>query len=729
MKKNKPVGIYYGQAVFITTLLLLTTFTAIGTIDDSIAHESTITQLYTFDVPSINQVTINEEIFDQIQISNAPSCGQPGEPLLPALGISLLLPQGMEITKIDVVPGQRMFLGSGFRIEPVREPRKISEPPVDNSILIDDIIYSSSDLFPESLFTEVGVYSFRGYEILIALLNPVQYIPASGDLFYFTDMTVRVRLRDSGEIHPLYRGLEQDARNVGEKVDNPEVLETYEGTIPLSSSNYDLLILTTGDFQDDFLPLKNFHDANGITTEIKILEEIPLHLDDPSTEDIRGFITQEYLTNGLEYVLIGGDDDIVPAKGLWVQSWNGGDQTVMPSDLYYSCLDGPFDGNGNDLWGEPEDGLDGGDVDLIAEVYIGRACIGSSTEVNRFVSKTLEYIDSGGYADGAALMVGEHLWSDPDTWGGDYMDELIDGSSAHGYTTVGLPSSVYDIDTLYDRDWPGHSWPKSEVITRINNGARLINHLGHSSYDYNMKLDNSDVSSLNNEDPIFVYSQGCMAGGFDNGDCIAEYFTVKTDDAAFAVIMNARYGWGVVGSTDGPSQRFHREFLDAIYSEGIPELGKANQDSREDNLYRIGHSCMRWCYYQLNLFGDPTLTFISDANTPPETPIKPSGNLQGKINVDILFTSSASDVDGDDLYYKWSWGDGTYSDWLGPYSSGEDVTASHNWSKRGSYDIKVKVRDEHRDESDWSEPLSISIKGFSFLQWLLDLIQAIFNLF
>ena len=140
MKKNKPVSIYYGQTVFITTLLLLTTFTAIGTIDDSIAHESTITQLYTFDVPSINQVTINEEIFDQIQISNAPSCGQPGEPLLPALGISLLLPQGMEITKIDVVPGQRMFLGSGFRIEPVREPRKISEPQVDNSILIDDII-------------------------------------------------------------------------------------------------------------------------------------------------------------------------------------------------------------------------------------------------------------------------------------------------------------------------------------------------------------------------------------------------------------------------------------------------------------------------------------------------------------------------------------------------------------------------------------------------------------
>jgi len=192
--------------------------------------------------------------------------------------------------------------------------------------------------------------------------------------------------------------------------------------------------------------------------------------------------------------------------------------------------------------------------------------------------KTISYINSGGYSDGNVLMVGEFLWDDPDTWGGDYMDEMINGSNAH-YTTVGIPSSEYTIDTLYDRDWPGHNWPKSEIISRINTGARIINHLGHSGYSYNMKMGNSDVSFLSNSDPCFVYSQGCMAGGFDNDDCIAEYFTVKTDKAAFAVIMNARYGWGVKGSTDGPSQHFHRQFWDAILGESIPEIGKANHDS------------------------------------------------------------------------------------------------------------------------------------------------------
>jgi hypothetical protein len=38
-------------------------------------------------------------------------------------------------------------------------------------------------------------------------------------------------------------------------------------------------------------------------------------------------------------------------------------------------------------------------------------------------------------------------------------------------------------------------------------------------------------------------------------------------------------------------------------------LACANQDSKEDNLYRINEECMRWCYYEINLFGDPTVSF------------------------------------------------------------------------------------------------------------------------
>ncbi|UCF12950.1 MAG: hypothetical protein JSW06_01510, partial [Thermoplasmatales archaeon] len=64
-------------------------------------------------------------------------------------------------------------------------------------------------------------------------------------------------------------------------------------------------------------------------------------------------------------------------------------------------------------------------------------------------------------------------------WGGDYMDELIDGCSDHGYTTVGIPSDEYNISTLYDRPWGEPRWPKQELIMLINNNTHIINHLGH----------------------------------------------------------------------------------------------------------------------------------------------------------------------------------------------------------------------------------------------------------
>ena len=50
------------------------------------------------------------------------------------------------------------------------------------------------------------------------------------------------------------------------------------------------------------------------------------------------------------------------------------------------------------------------------------------------------------------------------------MDELIDFSSANGYTTVGIPSRInnpyngYDIDKLYERD---RTWSKNDIIAKI----------------------------------------------------------------------------------------------------------------------------------------------------------------------------------------------------------------------------------------------------------------------
>jgi hypothetical protein len=191
------------------------------------------------------------------------------------------------------------------------------------------------------------------------------------------------------------------------------------------------------------------------------------------------------------------------------------------------------------------------------------------------------------------------------------MDELVNESDNNDFHTIGIPDyeySPYIFDRLYDRD--GY-WTTQDIMNCINNGVHLVNHLGHSYQLGSMKMNRNDIMELTNDKFCFIYSQGCLAGDFTylDGDCIAEYFTVKTNKGAVAGLWNTRFGWGDPGGTDGHSHRYHREFYDAVFNESLWTISKANQDSKEDNLYRIDEGAMLWCYYEITFFGDPTLKF------------------------------------------------------------------------------------------------------------------------
>jgi hypothetical protein len=124
---------------------------------------------------------------------------------------------------------------------------------------------------------------------------------------------------------------------------------------------------------------------------------------------------------------------------------------------------------------------------------------------------------------------------------------------------------------------------------------------------------------------------------------------------------------------------------------------------------------------------------------PPDIPEKPSGPTEGKPGIEYEFTTRTTDPDDEKVSYKWKWGDGTDSEWLGPFESGEVVNASHIYKGTGSYSIKVKAKDESDMESDWSDSLTITIKGkgkarsysllTNFIERLRDQFPLLTNLF
>jgi hypothetical protein len=76
-----------------------------------------------------------------------------------------------------------------------------------------------------------------------------------------------------------------------------------------------------------------------------------------------------------------------------------------------------------------------------------------------------------------------------------------------------------------------------------------------------------------------------------------------------------------------------------------------------------------------------------------QNPPNITGPTNGSIGVNYDFTIVADDPEGDDLWYYVDWGDGTNTDWFGPYPSGQPVAIKHTWYENGTYDIKVRCRD------------------------------------
>jgi hypothetical protein len=95
-------------------------------------------------------------------------------------------------------------------------------------------------------------------------------------------------------------------------------------------------------------------------------------------------------------------------------------------------------------------------------------------------------------------------------------------------------------------------------------------------------------------------------------------------------------------------------------------------------------------------------------NAPPNTPTI-TGNTTGVTGKQYEYKFSTDDPDNDCIEYVVDWGDGTQTSWLGPFESGQKVTASHQWNESGTYLVKVKARDAYGYETDWSSSLSVRI--------------------
>jgi hypothetical protein len=507
-------------------------------------------------------------------------------------------------------------------------------------------------MFPKQIEKGLKTEFLNGHPIAFGVFSPFDYKPEARQLVFYRNIEIEVNYHSSPRAAAAMNLLKKDAfimQRLKASVDNHADIPHYRFN---RDGVYEYLMIIDGDKIAQWQPLMNYYQNRGIAVLFQPVDQIlASYPGRDNQEKIRNFIIDIYNENPLRYVLLGGDVDVIPHRSLSVNMSSDNSGNDIAADMYYACLDGDWNANNNEYWGElPE-------ADLTPELAIGRICYNNDAEIANQINKIIMYQSSPvENRIKSAVMAGEYMDGTP-TYGGDYMDELISGCSNHGYITAGVPAD-WDIDKLYDRT---SSWYSSDILPLLAAGANLVNHLGHSTNSYNMKISSYQVNSDNifNDGITGSYSihftQGCYAGSFDNRnempssygeDCISERFTALPGSAV-GVISHSRNGWYVHGTTHGISQRFHREYLDAIFGEGIHELGYALVDSKIDNIpYIINGVLMHYTCYNTNLFGCPATNVWSD------TPSYITADLPSAWLVDLTQYSIQTNAPGAQLKIK-----------------------------------------------------------------------------
>jgi len=781
MKINKFLTI-----VILTLFLIASMTSAFGIKKTSEQTEDLIFE-FSFTKPKLEKITVKGEIYDRITIDSLLNSYDLGEPCLPVKPVKILLPQGRDVENIEVYTSDKYSLGTSFNVQvggkvvPITMKKHVTRERDSIPSVVSDSLYSN-----------IGVYIYRGFSILHVNLYPVQYDPNVGEISYYNNMRLVVETKESS-VNRAFRGLSKDYNLVENIVDNPSYVSTYTSGKSSITQVYDYIIITNSKLKRakgeyTFQDLMEYKASKGMNPKIVTVGEILLNPDygvngqwgdnnpsnpfyqseiigspdlfDDKPAKIRNFIRYAYKEWGTDYVLLGGDadvanseDNIIPLRGLFanesglpLNNYMGEEEDDIPSDVYYACLDGNFNYDCDMHFGEcavRNDLTEVDEADLYSEVWVGRACADSEEEVSNFVMKTLkyeQYTDVSDFDD--ILFVGEYLGNlfyYP--YGGYYKDDM-----EH------LVPSQFNLHKFYDYSHPDNNWYPEELADEIYTiKPQIINHDGHGYVDYMFKTGSYFFRELTNEKPFFVYSHSCLTGSFDNwgpwggyqeDDCIAEILTCESPYGAFACILNARYGLGSEDSPFAPSGGYDESFYEALFVENIKELGRASHYSKEDNVWRIDENGYRWCYYQTNLFGDPELRIKDPAEERPNKPSKPQGETNGKTGEEYTFTSSSTDPKGSQLLYLFDWGDGSNSGWLGPFESGETATGSYTWDSSDSYQVKVCAKNMDGIISEWSDPLSVSmpknkmlshnILFFQFLEKILNqfpLLEKLLSIF
>lgn len=517
----------------------------------------------------------------------------PGHPNLPVYKASFLVPANADISNIvaSIEGLQVESVTNAYGVDaagPWTFGTKAQWP--NEEVIVDGkdtTIYNQNAFYPNKHIGAVTVGKYRQYLIVDVTVFPYQYNPVTKELRKISAGALVLGNiaypPSSGETYePVKASEDTYLRNL---VVNPDAIDSYNGGLssfaaPMSAG-VDLgvyAIITTEAIKngseklDDFIASK---ERRGFTVQVITEAQWGGGVGDAAAENLRAWLQANYVTMGIEYVLLIGNPHPVtgdvPMKECFpfdenAHGVNAAHQIYWSmTDHYYGDLsntwdfdgDGRFGENGGvtTAWGSPDIGdygRNGGGADKHCEVIVGRFPVYNNnfTDLDAIMEKTIRYDNDNSIEwRKKVLLPMEPPYENHDAYelGENIKDDILETQSWE-YVRV------YDDHNAYD-GFPIHAvnnlQPAVEYIPcneanvaaawRANDIGLTIWFTHGSPTSADGVFNSASASALNNDKPAIVFMGSCNNAYPERSDNLA-YSVLK--NGGIASIAATRPSWG-----------------------------------------------------------------------------------------------------------------------------------------------------------------------------------------
>lgn len=618
----------------------------------------------------------------QIKSINANSVlwGDSLSPALPYVGVNILIPETRGYEDFIIEENSEELILSNVEIE----PNPINVPTNQKQISNSRSIKYLQPSYPLVRIEHTGTHIMDGYKYLSFVVCPFRYDAFRKNLFFSKQIRIKIKTKhlqstqyQSSRLEKPYLGLnmydhiKKNIINVDEiKEYYPKIERNRMQALASVQNPYKYIIVTNESLRNIFEKLAHWKTIKGVKTKVITVEECYDEYPYDTHQMAIKRVLSNYYSDGMEYALLAGDTDIVPAQICYLPAWTS-DTSDTPADLYYSCLDNnpSWDADGDGIYAEISD-----NIDLDPEFIITRISVSTSTEAEIIVNRIIEYESSPETSD-----CGNKL--------------LICGNKLAYYTTkngLQISDAQYEGEDVYENSiqpyWSGTKFELFDTYTDHPMGANYVANASHfqtelekgytfvDEYSHgwanlwgnledgsNYSLSESNI--LTNNGYTLITSISCYSNAFDKistdfqnevnyyTTCLSESFLRNPNSGILGYFGNSREGWTLT------SYYFNKQFYLDLLSSNEKQFGRATMMAKHNLLSYVSsqsYNHYRWIMMELNPLGDAELPIFT--NTPLSfnnvNVTLANGNLDVTTGVSDCKICISSAADYGETYYQ-----------------------------------------------------------------------------